>query len=79
MVFLTKLLDFSHFKERSLEFNGLDITKDEFINLLKDRFRNTDIEMVKKDVRPFLMDAREIEIWSNDYFLQLADMIKFED
>ena len=72
-------LDFSHFKERTLEFNGLDITKDEFMRLLKNRFNETDIEMVKKDVRPYLIDPREIEIWSNDYFLQLADMIKFEE
>ena len=72
-------LDFSHFKERTLEFNGLGITKDEFMRLLKNRFIETDIEMVKRDVRPYLMDPREIEIWSNDYFLQLADMIKFEE
>ena len=71
-------LDFSHFKERTLEFNGLGITKDEFMRLLKNRFNETDIEMVKRDVRPYLIDPREIEIWSNDYFLQLADMIKFE-
>ena len=71
-------LDFSHFKERALEFNGLDITKDEFMRLLKNRFLETDIEMVKRDVRPYLMDPREIEIWSKDYFLQLADRIKFE-
>ena len=72
-------LDFSHFKERTLEFNGLGITKDEFMRLLKNRFNETDIEMVKRDVRPYLTDPREIEIWSNDYFLQLANMIKFEE
>ena len=71
-------LDFSHFKERALEFNGLDITKDEFMRLLKNRLAETNIEMVKRDVRPYLIDPSEIEIWSNDYFLQLADMIKFE-
>ena len=72
-------LDFSHFKARTLEFNSLDITKDDFMRLLKNRFIETNIKMVKRDVRPYLMDPHEIEIWSNDYFLQLADMIKFEE
>ena len=34
--------------------------------------------MVKADVSPFIKDTMELDIWSNDYFLQLADMIKFE-
>jgi hypothetical protein len=26
---------------------------------------------------PAIIDKRELDIWSNDYFLQLADMIVF--
>ncbi len=37
-----------------------------------------DIEMVKQDVEPFIIDKRELDIWSNEYFLQLADMIVLE-
>jgi len=32
---------------------------------------------VKKVVVDFVINPRELDIWSNDYFLQLADMIKF--
>ena len=71
-------LNFNHLKERTFEFNGIDLTKELFLELLKDRLSNTDISLVKKDLAPYLMKADEIEIWSNDYFLQLADMIKFE-
>ena len=39
----------------------------------------TDIESVKLDVRGFIFNHRDIEIWSNDYFLQLADMMVFKE
>lgn len=39
--------------------------------------RTADIEQVKQDVRPFLRNAEDLDIWSNDYFLQLATMIRF--
>jgi len=46
--------------------------------LLKERFASTDIKMVKHDVEPFIIKTESLEIWSNDYFLQLSDMIKLE-
>jgi len=36
-----------------------------------------DIESVKADVSSYIIDPRDLEIWSNDYFLLLADRIKF--
>ena len=41
------------------------------------RNRVADINAVKADVIPYIIDKRELDIWSNDYFLQLADMIVF--
>ena len=38
----------------------------------------TNIEMVKADVRPFIKNPQEMDIWSVNYFTQLADMIRFE-
>ena len=37
-----------------------------------------DINQVKADVLPFIRNPKEMGIWSNDYFLQLAQMIRFE-
>ncbi len=34
---------------------------------------------VKQDVRGFIFDQRDIEIWSNDYFLKLADMMVLKE
>lgn len=71
-------LDFEHLRVRTMEFNGIDLTKEHFIELLKERLRSTDINNVKADVLPYIIDQRELDIWSNDYFVKLADMIEFE-
>lgn len=70
-------VDFKHLQTRIKEFNGLELSKDEFLNVLKERLSTTNISIVKADVERFVEDTRELDIWSNDYFLQLADMIKF--
>ena len=71
-------LDFTHLQERIREFNGIEVDKEESLRLLKKRLASTDIKMVKQDVEPFIKNTENLEIWSNDYFLQLANIIKFE-
>lgn len=72
-------LDFTHLAERAMQFNGEDITRNLFFEKLKERLSSADINQVKADVLPFVRNTRELDIWSNDYFLKLADMIKFEE
>lgn len=71
-------LDFNHLAERILQFNGKLITKNEFMDLLRQRLTSTNINMVKADVLPFVRQPEELDIWSNEYFLQLANMINFD-
>lgn len=71
-------LDFKHLSERILQFNGKSVTRDEFMDLLRQRLGSADINMVKADVMPFIRQPKELDIWSNEYFLQLANMIRFE-
>lgn len=71
-------LDFNHLSERILQFNGKSVSRDEFMDLLRQRLASTDINMVKADVVPFIRHPKELDIWSNDYFLQLANMVRFE-
>ncbi|HZK03085.1 MAG TPA: nucleotidyl transferase AbiEii/AbiGii toxin family protein [Bacteroidaceae bacterium] len=71
-------LDLSYFLMRTKEFNDMDISKEQFVVMLKDKLGSTDIAMVKRDVMPFVQNSKELEIWSNDYFLQLADRIKYQ-
>lgn len=71
-------LDWNHLHERILQFNGQEMTLDEFKFALRDCLGSADISRVKEDVLPFLNNPGELDIWSNDYFLQLADMMKID-
>jgi len=71
-------LNFTHLHERALQFNNEDITKESFLEKLNEHLATTDINQVKADVLPFIRNPKEMAIWSNDYFLQLALMIRFE-
>jgi predicted nucleotidyltransferase component of viral defense system len=71
-------LDFEYFRQRAIDFNGEDLTYEKFLELLTERLATTDINMVKRDVLPFVKNPSELQIWSNDYFVQLAGMMKFQ-
>ena len=71
-------LDFDHLAGRIRLFNNDEIGREAFLAQLKDRLAYTNINQVKSDVLPFVWHPKELGIWSNDYFVQLADMMKFE-
>lgn len=71
-------LDFTHLSERALQFNQEELDKETFLQKLNERLATADINQVKADVFPFVRNPKELDIWSNDYFLQLAKMIRFE-
>ena len=71
-------LDFAHLAERCRQFNNEDITPEQFKDKLKERLRTTDIKQVKDDVLPFVRNPKELDIWSNEYFVQLAEMVRIE-
>lgn len=71
-------LDFAYLAERIRQFNNEEIGQAAFMAQLKDRLASTNINQVKNDVLPFVRNPKELDIWSNDYFVQLADMMKFE-
>ena len=71
-------LDFAHLAERCKQFNGEDITPESFKAKLIERLSTADIKQVKEDVLPFVRNPKELDIWSNDYFVQLADIVRIE-
>jgi len=71
-------LYFTHLAERCKQFNNENITPELFKEKLIERLSTADIKQVKEDVLPFVRNPKELDIWSNDYFVQLADMMKFE-
>jgi predicted nucleotidyltransferase component of viral defense system len=73
-------LNFTHLQKRTEQINNFAVKKftlNIFKKMLKERIKKTNIEMVKNDVRPFLKNPQEMDIWSTNYFLQLADRINF--
>ena len=73
-------LDFKHLQERIKEFSGEDVSLEAFLDLLRQRLSTTDIDNVKQDVLPYIDSSRqeELAIWSNEYFLQLVDLMKVQ-
>lgn len=72
-------LHFTHLAERVLQFNHQVIDRQTFTSQLKTKLASANIAQVKRDVMPFVKNPNELDIWSNDYFVQLADRIKFEN
>ena len=68
-------LDFVHLQERIRKFNGEIVNRETFMIQLREKLATTDIERAKEDVIGFVDNPHELDIWSNDYFLQLADKI----
>lgn len=72
-------LDWNHLQERIRQFNGQEMNLEEFKTILRERLSGTDISRVKDDVLPFLNNPGELDIWSNDYFLLLANQMKIHE
>ena len=74
-------LNFNHLQQRTEQLNEIgekEFSIDHFKEMLKERILNTDMNTVKNDVRPFVKNTSEMDIWSTDYFLQIVDLIQFK-
>ncbi|UKI45882.1 MAG: nucleotidyl transferase AbiEii/AbiGii toxin family protein [Phocaeicola vulgatus] len=71
-------LGFTHLAERTLQFNNEVIERDMFKVQLKEKLATANMNQVKNDVLPFVKNPKELDIWSNNYFVQLVDMMRFE-
>lgn len=72
-------LDFAHLQERIREFSGEEMSRDMFMEKLKERLATADMKSVLEDVTRFVRNPNEMKIWSNDYFLELAKKIRFKE
>lgn len=74
-------LDIHHFTSRAKDTD--DWTKetlapDDVLDLLREKCKAVAFEHVKEDVLPFIKDDKVLEIWSEQYFNDLADKLKFQ-
>lgn len=73
------VLDLGHFLQRAKDtgdWENQSISKDDLLELLRQKIKATPIENVKADVRPFIKDYRKLDIWSATYFLDLVELLK---
>lgn len=59
-------------EEQQTERFNIDVVQ----TLLKDRIRSVDIAAAAEDVRPFLRDPRELQLWNEEFFMQLIPQLQ---
>ncbi|CAM5212545.1 hypothetical protein OURE66S_03901 [Oligella ureolytica] len=73
-------LSLAHLEMRARQSSNLhadSLTPDLFRTWLTQRIEQLDVESAKRDVQRFLPNSRVLDIWSRDYFMQLAKRVKF--
>jgi hypothetical protein len=53
------------------------LTEERFLEIVKENIFGLDVDKAKADVVKFLSDASSVEVWSRDFFLSVADRVKF--
>ncbi|HNA91670.1 MAG TPA: nucleotidyl transferase AbiEii/AbiGii toxin family protein [Chitinophagaceae bacterium] len=75
-------LNLSHFLQRARDtgdWTKKSISKKQFLQLLTEKINTASFENIKADVRPFIKDAKQLDIWSKPYFLDLVALLKVEE
>ncbi len=68
--FLLRAQDSGHWTERT-------ISEDQFIKLLKEKIEGVSFDRIREDIVRFIPDDTELNIWSEQYFKDLAEKMKF--
>lgn len=71
-------LDFNYIHDRILRMDGQEVTREQFIEQLVDVFAKANIAQVKSDIQPFLRNPHILDIWSSEYFINLAKLIRWK-
>jgi len=72
-------LNLEHLTIRARESGSISsdqiFTKELLVEMLQEKIKMLDINSAKLDIRRFVADDKVLDIWSQDYFLQLVDKI----
>lgn len=75
-------LDVKHFLQRAKDTNNWQektISEQQILQLLQERIKTVSFDNVKEDVVRFIKDDKVLELWSQQYFNDLIEKIKFEN
>ena len=73
-------LGLKHFAERGVQSGDIterSLSSRDFQALLHERIDSLDIRSARQDVVRFIPEPKAVDIWSRDYFHQIADRIRF--
>lgn len=73
-------LHLEHLTFRAMQSGDWDkdtMDKEQFMTLLTDKIDKVSMDDIKKDIVRFIPDDKPLEIWSRDYFRELAKRIRF--
>ena len=75
-------LNLRHLIERANQSNdlkeGIRLDEDLLYSIIADKIDSLDFNMVKDEVQRFVEDQTQLDIWTKEYFLQLAKSIKYK-
>lgn len=72
------VLNLDHFCERARQSGDLtveNLNSEEFLELLKARIARLNVDSARDDVRRFIRSPEQLDIWSQDYFTELAKRV----
>ncbi len=74
------VLNLRHLEERMRQSghytDAAPLSWEKFIALLHDAIEEVDIDQIRNDVAIFVHDTQQLELWSKDFFIQAATLIK---
>lgn len=73
-------LNLAHLEARarqSGDWQGGDLDSVALRHLLESRIKTLDVASAKQDVLPFIQSAAQLDIWSQEYFLDLSEKVVF--
>ena len=75
-------LNLEHFVERAFQSGNIqdrNLSQVNFLGMLRAKISDLNINQAKDDIEKFVKDSQTLDIWSQDYFLQLSQMLKFKE
>jgi hypothetical protein len=75
-------INLDHFLQRAIDSGDWEnetISKAQFIDLLFNKIEAVEMRYIKADIKRFIKNDKDIEIWSSKYFHDLVKLLKFEN
>ncbi|MDD2411374.1 MAG: nucleotidyl transferase AbiEii/AbiGii toxin family protein [Bacteroidales bacterium] len=75
-------LNLSHFAERAFQSKHIfknSLNREDFMQMLNEKMETVDFKSAANEVSVFIKNPSVTDIWSKDYFTQLAEMIEFKE